>query len=67
MREKRFIAVIGGSYGTLAEIAHALQSGIPVIGLSTWSLSRNRRQDSSIVPARNAIDAVERALGLAIK
>ncbi len=55
---------IGGSYGTLSEIAHALQNGIPVIGLNTWSLSRNGRQDKSIIPAENPVEAVNKALDL---
>jgi hypothetical protein len=35
-------AVIGldGEYGTLSEIALALRSGIPVIGIGTWTLLR---------------------------
>ncbi len=55
---------IGGSYGTLSEIAYALQSGLPVISLNTWSLSRNGRQDNSIIPAENPVEAVEKALEL---
>ncbi len=55
---------IGGSYGTLSEIAYALQSGLPVIGLNTWSLSRNGRQDKSIIPAENPVEAVNKALEL---
>ena len=59
------VIAIGGSYGTLSEISHALQSGIPVIGLNTWSLSRNGQQDKSIIPAQNATEAVDKALDLA--
>jgi uncharacterized protein (TIGR00725 family) len=54
---------IGGSYGTLSEIGHALRNGTPVIGLNTWSLARNGRADSAIIPARNPADAVNKALG----
>jgi hypothetical protein len=61
------VIAIGGSYGTLSEISHALQSGIPVIGLNTWSLSRNGQQDGSIIPAQNPTEAVNKALNLAIK
>jgi uncharacterized protein (TIGR00725 family) len=59
------VIAIGGSYGTLSEIAHALQSGIPVIGLNTWSLSRNGQQDKSIILAQNPTEAVNKALSLA--
>jgi uncharacterized protein (TIGR00725 family) len=56
------VIAVGGSYGTLSEISHALQSGIPVIGINTWSLSRNGKPDSSIILAENATEAVEKAL-----
>lgn len=52
------VIAIGGSYGTLTEIGYALQNGIPVIGLGTWSLSRKGKEDKSIIPAENAADAV---------
>jgi hypothetical protein len=55
---------IGGGYGTLSEIGHALRNGIPVIGLNTWSLSRNSQPDSSIIPAQNPTEAVSKALSL---
>src|SRR4030042_5073140 len=47
------IAICGG-YGTLSEIAYALKSAIPVIGLNTWSLSRNGREDDSIIRVKCA-------------
>jgi len=56
------VIAICGSYGTLSEIAHALQSGIPVIGLNTWSLSRNGQPDNSIIPAQSPAEAVNKAL-----
>lgn len=58
----RAVIAIGGSYGTLSEIGHALQNGIPVIGLNTWSLSRNNRTDRAIIPAQDAADAVRKTL-----
>ncbi|MDD4985501.1 MAG: TIGR00725 family protein, partial [Dehalococcoidales bacterium] len=59
------VIAIGGSYGTLTEIGHALQSGIPVVGLNTWVISRNGREDGSIIPAKTPGEAVEKALELA--
>ena len=56
------IIAIGGGYGTLSELGHALRNGTPVVGLNTWSLSRNERPDNSIVLARNPADAVKKAL-----
>ncbi len=59
------VIAINGSYGTLSEIAYALQSGVPVIGLDTWSLSRSGEEDSSIIVAQSPAEAVEKALALA--
>jgi hypothetical protein len=56
------VIAIDGSYGTLSEIGHALQSGIPVIGLGTWSLSRQGRADNAIIPANSPKDAVDKAI-----
>ena len=56
------IIAINGSYGTLTEIGYALQSGKPVIGLDTWSLAINGKQDKSIIQAKNAKDAVNKAM-----
>jgi len=65
VKSAQAVIAIGGSYGTLSEIGHALRSGIPVIGLNTWSLSRNGRQDNSIILAQNPTEAVNKALNLA--
>ena len=61
------VIAIDGSYGTLTEIGHALQSGIPVIGLKTWSLSIDDKVDKNIIPAKNPKDAVDKAMDLAKK
>ncbi|MEA3298201.1 MAG: TIGR00725 family protein [Chloroflexota bacterium] len=59
------VIAIGGRYGTLSEIGHALKRGIPVVGLSTWVLSRGGKEDDTIIRARNVADAVDKALSLA--
>lgn len=64
VRSAQAVIAIGGSYGTLSEIGHAIQSGIPVVGIDTWSLVRSGKINSSIIPAENAIDAVEKAFDL---
>jgi len=64
VKSARAVIAVGGSYGTLSEISHALQSGIPVIGLATWSIAKNKREDSSIIRAEDATEAVETALAL---
>ena len=56
------VIAIDGEYGTLSEIAHALRNKIPVIGLTTWSLSKGEQMVDSIITAENARDAVNKAL-----
>jgi uncharacterized protein (TIGR00725 family) len=58
------VIAIDGSYGTLSEIGHARQSGLPVIGLGTWALSRDGQADDSIIPADSPKDAVDKAIKL---
>jgi hypothetical protein len=64
-RSAQALIAIGGGYGTLSEIAYALKSSIPIIGFNTWSLSRNGRQDGSIIRVESATAAVEKAISLA--
>jgi len=64
VKSAQAVIAIGGSYGTLSELGHALQSGIPVIGLNTWSLSKSGKLNSSIITAKNPAEAVEKALEL---
>jgi uncharacterized protein (TIGR00725 family) len=56
------VIAIGGSYGTLSEIAFARQSGLPVISLGSWRILRKNKEDSSIITAKDAVDAVNKAL-----
>ena len=65
VKSAQAVIAIGGNYGTLSEISHALESGIPVIGLNTWSLSRKGQPDNSIIPAQDPAEAVDKALNLA--
>jgi uncharacterized protein (TIGR00725 family) len=62
VKSSQAIIAIDGSYGTLTEIGYALQSGIPVIGLNTWSLSNDGKADDKIIIAKNAKDAVDKAM-----
>ena len=64
VKSAQAVIAIGGSYGTLSEIGHALRNGVPVVGLNTWSLSRNGRTDDSIIPAQNPVEALNTALNL---
>jgi uncharacterized protein (TIGR00725 family) len=64
VKSAQAVIAIGGSYGTLSEIAYALKSSIPVIGLNTWSLSRNGQADDSIIRVQSATEAVDKATSL---
>jgi len=64
VKSAQAVIAIDGSYGTLSEIAHARQSGIPVIGLNTWSFSINGQQDNSITLAQSPTEAVDKAMSL---
>ena len=56
------VIAVSGAFGTLSEIGHALGDDIPVIGLKTWSLSRNYATDDKIIIADSPRDAVEKAI-----
>jgi uncharacterized protein (TIGR00725 family) len=62
VKSAQAVIAVGGSYGTLSEISYALKNGIPVIGLNTWSLARDGRQDKSIITAKSPAEAVAKAL-----
>ena len=47
------LIAVGGAYGTLSEIAFALQMGKPVAGIKTWDIK-------GVMSAENAAEAVER-------
>ncbi|MCK4261588.1 TIGR00725 family protein, partial [bacterium] len=55
------IAVEGG-FGTLSEIALALNMGIPVVGLNTWELERGEEEAKEIIRVRTPQEAVRRAM-----
>lgn len=62
VRAADVVIAVAGAYGTLSEIALALQRGTPVIGLGTWELRRGG-VDPGIQRAVSPEDAVDRALG----
>jgi uncharacterized protein (TIGR00725 family) len=64
VRSAQAAIAIDGSYGTLTEIGYALQGGIPVIGLDTWSVAINGREDKNIIRATSPEDAVKTAISL---
>ncbi|HDL18276.1 MAG TPA: TIGR00725 family protein [Bacteroidetes bacterium] len=56
VRSSQVAIAIDGSYGTLSEIAYALQLGIPVIGLRTWEFTDKIQ----------IVETPEEAVGLAV-
>lgn len=64
VRAADVVIAVGGEHGTLSEIAFALKTGVPVIGLGTWDLARGSRDDP-IHQATDADDAVALAIRLA--
>ncbi len=58
------LIAVGGGFGTLSEIGHALRAGKPVIGLRTWESTRSgqRAPVTSVHTPQEAIDAVRRSL-----
>jgi hypothetical protein len=53
---------VGGSYGTLSEIALALGFGIPVIGLATWRVEREGHPPAPIIRVESPEEAVRQAM-----
>ncbi len=59
---------IGGAFGTLCEIAYALDARIPVVGLNTWPLTETGEGTpiyDRIIRAESPADAVEKAIAAA--
>ena len=67
VRAADVVVAIGGEFGTLSEIALALKTGKPVVGIDTWELSKKAVAASEIVRARSPEEAVQRALALVRK
>lgn len=51
------VIAVGGAYGTLSEIAYALQMGKPVVGIKTWEIK-------GVIHVENAADAVNKVFEL---
>lgn len=58
VQSSEVVIAIDGKYGTLSEIAYALQFNIPVVGLQTWDIS------PEIIIASNPFEAVDKAFTL---
>ena len=61
VRSADALIAIGGGFGTLSEIAFALKTGVPVVGMGTWELDE-RGAGNAVVRATSPEDAVARAV-----
>jgi hypothetical protein len=59
------VVAVGGGWGTLSEIALALKSGVPVVGLDTWEPALRGEPSEGVVAATEPRLAVAEALRLA--
>ena len=59
------VIAIDGSYGTLSEIAHALEYHKPVVLLASWTFSRDGHEQPPVIQASDPKDAVDKAIAAA--
>jgi uncharacterized protein (TIGR00725 family) len=62
VRSSDALVAVGGGFGTLSEIALALRTGTPVVGLATWSLRLDARPVEAFPVAEDADTAARLAL-----
>jgi uncharacterized protein (TIGR00725 family) len=61
------VVAIGGGWGTLSEIALALKTGVPVVGVGTWEATIGEAEpEPGVVRVAGAREAVAEALRLAL-
>ena len=58
------VVAIGGAYGTLSEIGHALSDKKPVISLNSWKLFREEIEDTSMISVKTPDEAVTMVLSM---
>jgi predicted Rossmann-fold nucleotide-binding protein len=61
------VIAVAGEFGTLSEIALALKTGVPVVGLHTWELAKSGEPIEAFTRASSPEEAVARAMELAEK
>jgi uncharacterized protein (TIGR00725 family) len=62
VRSSDALVAVGGGFGTLSEIALALRTGTPVIGLATWSLQLDAKAVDAFPVAVDPDAAADMAL-----
>ena len=63
VRSADVVIAIEGEFGTLSEVAFALKTGTPVVGLGTWELAKHGRPVAAFSTASTPEEAVDLALG----
>jgi len=58
VRSADVVVAVGGAYGTLSEVALALKTGVPVVGLRTWAIDGIECVDSAAEAAARALELV---------
>jgi uncharacterized protein (TIGR00725 family) len=66
VRASDALVAVGGGFGTLSEIALALRTGVPVVGLATWSLALDGRPVAAFPSFDDASEAARAVLAAAI-
>jgi uncharacterized protein (TIGR00725 family) len=61
IRSADAVIAVGGAHGTLSEIALALKTGVPVIGLDTWSIDGIQTAETAGEAVAQALKAARRA------
>lgn len=67
VRSADVVVAIGGSWGTLSELALALRRGTPVVGIGTWTLADDLHRQGladPVIRAASPTVAVRAVLGL---
>ena len=50
------VIAVGGAYGTLSEVALALKTGVPVVGLETWEIAGIEAVGAPAVAVARAVE-----------
>jgi uncharacterized protein (TIGR00725 family) len=62
VRNADAVVAVGGEFGTLSEVALALQAGIAVIGLGSWELAKGGRPVHGVIAASSPEQAADLAV-----
>lgn len=58
VRSAEVLVAVGGAYGTLSEVALALQAGTPVLGVGTWDIDGVERQPTARAAVARALELI---------